>query len=105
VSTTTTTVNDPKTVLLEVAQVVSKHTGVPAADIIKRGRLGNVVIARFIAIEMLIELLPLLPIPVLAKLFDRTVGWARFAVEQKIVDARFKKIKQTIRHELHQSTR
>lgn len=102
---TTVSPNDPKTVLLEVAQVVSNHTGVPAADIIKRGRLGNVVIARFIAIEMLIELLPLLPIPVLAKLFDRTVGWARFAVEQKIVDARFRKIKQAIRHDLHQSAR
>ena len=96
--------NDPKTLLLEVAQVVSKHTGVPAADIIKRGRLGNVVIARFIAIEMLLDRLPLLPIPVLAKLFDRTVGWARFAVEQKIVDARFKKIKQSIRHDIDQST-
>ena len=96
--------NDPKTLLLEVAQVVSKHTGVPAADIIKRGRRGNVVIARFIAIEMLLDRLPLLPIPVLATLFDRTVGWARFAVEQKIVDARFKKIKQSIRHDIDQST-
>ncbi|MCH9817296.1 MAG: hypothetical protein K0U64_12750 [Actinomycetia bacterium] len=96
--------NDPKTLLLEDAQVVSKHTGDPAADIIKRGRLGNVVIARFIAIEMLLDRLPLLPIPVLAKLFDRTVGWARFAVEQKIVDARFQKIKQSIRHDIDQST-
>jgi chromosomal replication initiation ATPase DnaA len=100
-----TTPNDPKAVLLKVAQIVSSHTGVPAEDITKRGRLGNVVIARFIAIEMLIELLPLLPTPALAKLFNRTVGWARFAVEQKIVDARFKKIKQAIRHELHQSAR
>lgn len=92
--------DDPKNVLRDIAKIVAKHTGVSADDIIARGRLGNVVIARFITIENLLEQLPLLPVPTLAELFGRTVGWARFAMAQKIVDTRFKKIKQAIRHDV-----
>lgn len=90
----------PKNALRNIAAVVSRHTGVPADAILAPGRLGPVVIARFIAVEHLLEQFPLLPAPTLGELFGRSVGWAHFASRQRIVDARFRKIKKAIADEL-----
>ena len=91
---------NPADMLSLIANIVSKHTGVPADDLYRRGRLGNVVIARFIVIENLMEKLPLLSPVQLAEMFGRSVGWARFAVKQEIIDSRFKKIKSDIQNEI-----
>jgi hypothetical protein len=90
----------PERVLARIVEIVSRNTGVPSAAITNPGRLGNVVVARSIVVENLLECLPLLSAADLGRLFNRSTAWGHYAAKQKVVDTRFRKLKKTIHDEI-----